>query len=139
MIILDTNVFSEMMRESPAPNVVFWLRQQRADSIFITAITVAEILAGIALLPEGRRRSDLANGAWRMFNEEFVRRTLPFERTAAEAYASILAGRARIGKPMPELDAQIAAIASAHQMKVATRNVRDFVDCGIEIIDPWTV
>jgi predicted nucleic acid-binding protein len=137
MIILDTNVISEVMRERPAPEVLAWLERQPHGEMFTTAVTVAEILAGIALMPEGRRRDGLANGARLMFDREFAQRVLPFDRSAAETYAGILATRSRSGKPIKELDAQIVSIARTRKMKVATRNVSDFSGCGVEIINPW--
>jgi hypothetical protein len=138
MIILDTNVISEAMRRVPAPGVLAWLRRQSPAETFTTAITMGEILAGIALMPAGRRRDDLADGARLMLGREFAERVLPFDRGAAEAYARILATRSRSGRPIKELDAQIAGIAQAQKMAIATRNVRDFAGCGVEIVDPWS-
>jgi predicted nucleic acid-binding protein len=137
MIVLDTNVLSEMMRPDPAEPVSRWIAAQPAMDLFITTITQAEILSGLALMPVGRRRGALEAAAEAMFREDLSGRILPFDGAAAGQYAAILSGRRRLGRPVTTLDAQIAAIASAHGAAVATRNVTDFDDCGLTIIDPW--
>lgn len=137
MIILDTNVISEMMKNNRARQVVAWLRRQPALEIYTTAVTVAEVMVGIAVLPAGRRRDDLIEAAGLMFGRVLQERVLPFDHFAANAYAEIVASRRSQGKPIKELDGQIAAIARSREMAVATRDVGDFVDCGIQVIDPW--
>src|SRR3546814_877765 len=132
MIVLDTNVLSEMLKPRPEPVVEVWLSAQPTASLFISAITQAEILYGLALLPEGRRRSDLLAAARAMFAEDFGGRILPFDVDAAMAYAEIAADRRRTGRPISQFDAQIAAIVRSRGGLLASRNVRDFVDCGIE-------
>jgi predicted nucleic acid-binding protein len=111
---------------------------QPATQLFTAAICEAEVLFGLALLPAGRRRSALEEAARRMFAEDFAGRVLPFDRAAAEAFAAIGAARRRLGRPIAALDAQIAAIARAHGAVLATRNVADFAECGIDVVDPWT-
>jgi toxin FitB len=138
MIILDTNVISEMMKQNPARPVVTWLRFQPALTIFTTAVTVAEILAGIRILPAGKRYDQLLEGANQMFDRVLRDRILSFDHEAAEAYAEIAASRRRLAKPIKELDAQIAAIARSNSMIIATRDIGDFTDCGVDLIDPWT-
>lgn len=137
MFVLDTNVLSEAFRPQPFHRVLEWLDAQPRELLFATAISEAEMLRGIALLPAGRRRSGLDEATHLLFSEDFEGRVLPFDRAAASAYAAIGAERRRIGRPIAPLDAQIAAIARAHGAAVATRNVADFNGCGIEVVDPW--
>lgn len=138
MIVLDTNVISELMRGSPATAVTRWVNGHAATSLFIASVTQAEVLHGILLLPKGRRRAAIAAAADDMFGRDFGGRILPFESEAAAAYAAIAVGRRRAGRPISTLDAQIAAIARANDADLATRNVEDFTGCGIDVIDPWT-
>ena len=137
MIVLDTNVVSELMRDVPNPDVRIWMDDLPTRDLFVTAVTEAEIRTGIAFLPQGARRQGLANAAERTLEGLFADRILPFDSGAARAYAEIAAGRRRKGRPIGEADCQIAAIARSRGMAVATRNVRDFADTGVETIDPW--
>lgn len=137
MIVLDTNVLSELMRPAPSEAVLRWVSGHPAAGLFTTTVTQAEILFGIALLPEGRRRSDLLMAAGQMFAEDFAGRVLPFDAMAATAFASIAAGRRQKGRPTGAFDAQIAAIAASRGAALATRNVADFLDCELPIINPW--
>ncbi len=137
MIILDTNVISELMRPRPAPRVLSWVDNQAEDMLFATSIAEAEIRAGIAILPAGQRRDGLAAAANRLFGELFADRTWPFDRDAAHSYAVIVAGRRAAGRSVNQFDCQIAAIARERSMALATRNVRDFEECGIDLINPW--
>ena len=137
MIVLDTNVLSELMRPKPATTVAKWVATQSAASLFTTTITQAEILHGVLLLPEGRRRDTIGAAADAMFEEDFAGRILPFGSHAAHAYAQIAAARRRSGRPISQFDAQIAAIAFSTGAGVATRNVGDFEGCGIQVVDPW--
>jgi len=137
MIVLDTNVLSELMRPAPSEAVLRWVAGKPGDALFTTTVTQAEILFGLALLPEGRRRSDLLEAAEQMFSEDFAGRVLPFDAAAAIAFAHIAAGRRRMGRPTGAFDAQIAAIAGSCGASLATRNVADFLDCGLSIINPW--
>jgi predicted nucleic acid-binding protein len=137
MIVLDTNVLSETLRLKPADSVKRWMEKQPATSLFTTAICEAEILYGLGLMTASRRRAALERAVAAIFVEEFAGRVLPFDSTAARAFAEIATRRRRLGRPISELDAQIAAIAASHRAAVATRNVGDFADCGITIISPW--
>jgi toxin FitB len=137
MIVLDTNVLSELMRPEPAESVVAWVTSHPTASQYTTAVTQAEILHGILLLSAGRRRTNLLNAANAMFAEDFAGRVLGFGTDAALPYARIAAERRRAGRPISHFDAQIAAIARASGASIATRNVRDFEGCGINVIDPW--
>ena len=137
MIVLDTNVLSELMRPAPSERVVRWIAGQPATSLYTTSITQAEILHGIMLLPSGRRRSALEFAAEAMFSEDFGGRVLPFGSEAALPYARIAAERRRAGRPISHFDAQIAAIARSAGAAIATRNVADYDACGVEVINPW--
>jgi hypothetical protein len=137
MIVLDTNVISELMRREPDPRVMAWIAEQPMAGVFTTTLTQAEIFYGLALLPEGRRRDDLLAAARPMFDVDLAGRVLPFDTDAALAYPEIAAGRKQDGKPISQIDAQIAAIVRSRGARLATRNVRDFANCGITIVDPW--
>ena len=137
MIILDTNVVSELMRPVPAEELMRWLEGLPATSLFTTSITQAEILHGILLLPAGARRSAFETAAEAMFSVEFNGRILPFGSQSAQPYAQIAASRQRAGRPIAHLDAQIAAIAQSAGAPVATRNGKDFDHCGVTVINPW--
>ena len=137
MIVLDTNVISELMRTEPSSIVVRWVNSQSAASLYATSLTQAEILHGIALLPSSKRRAALATAAEAMFEGDFAGRVLAFGSDAARAYADLAAARRRAGRPISTIDAQIAAITRSRDAKLATRNVTDFDGCGVEVIDPW--
>ena len=137
MIVLDTNVLSELMRSRPNESVLKWIGRHKATSLFITALTQAEILYGLEILPEGKRRKALKEAAKSMFDIDFARRILPFDVDAAQKFAIIAAKRRKIGRPIAQIDAQIAAIAYSHQATLATRNVADFEECAIKIVNPW--
>ena len=136
MIVLDTNVLSEVVRLSPSPNVVSWLAEQAPLSVLTTAITQAEMLYGLGSLPAGKRRSILQAALEQIWGE-FSGRILPFDEDAARAFAKIVAARDALGRPMSQLDGMIAAIARSRGAALATRNVADFQGCGLRIIDPW--
>lgn len=137
MIVLDTNVISELLTQSPAPAVEAWLGAQPPLSIFTTATTQAEILYGLRLLPPGRRRNELEAAILPIFEEDFAGRILPFDSEAAEAYSLLATSRRRAGRPISQFDAQIAAIVVSRGATLATRNVLDFLDTGITIVNPW--
>jgi toxin FitB len=137
MIIVDTNVLSEAMRERPDPGVTAWLLRQPEDQTFTTAITKAEILYGIETSPQGRKRVALETAADRIFNRTFLSRILAFDDQAASHFARIAAARRAQGREIKTADAQIAAIARLHNATLATRDVGDFEDCGIRVINPW--
>ena len=136
--ILDTNVASELSRERPNPVVMDWWNRQVSEEMFVTAVTEAEMLFGIAIMPVGRQRSRQALRNDYVLRVLFANRILPFDSAAAQAYAVISSHRRRIGRRIEHPDAQIAAIARSHNMAVATRNISDFTDCGIELINPWS-
>jgi predicted nucleic acid-binding protein len=137
MIVLDTNVLSEPLRPTPSPKVLEWLRSQPGTALFTTTIAEAELLYGIALLSQSKRRRSLEAAVERIFAEQLAGRILPFDSAAAREYADIAAIRRRAGRPMSETDAQIAAIARSRGAELATRNVADFAGCELEVINPW--
>jgi toxin FitB len=137
VILLDTNVLSEMMRPEPDARVLDWVREQPAVTLFTTSISQAEIFHGILLLPPGKRRQAFEEAAKAMFEEDFAGRVLAFGSDSALPYAHIASDRRRAGRPISQFDAQIAAIAIASRASVATRNVTDFEGCGIAVVNPW--
>jgi predicted nucleic acid-binding protein len=137
MIILDTNVVSELMKSAPDPGVLRWVAERPANTLYTTSVTLAEVLYGIMLLPSGKRRAALETAAEAMFDEDFGGRVLPFGGEAARVCARIGAQRRLAGRPISLFDAQIAAIASAARAPVATRNVGDYQGCGIKVLNPW--
>ena len=138
MIVLDTNVVSELMRPSPNPAVESWIANRPAASLFFSAVGEAELRFGLAIMSVGRRRDALAAEIEAMLRDDFADRILPFDSDAARVYAAIAAGRRATGRPIAEADCQIAAITRSRGIALATRNIRDFQDMGIDIIDPWT-
>ncbi|MCC6196898.1 MAG: type II toxin-antitoxin system VapC family toxin [Burkholderiales bacterium] len=137
MIIVDTNVLSELMKGTPGEAVMQWFTRTSAARLYTTSVTQAEILHGIGLLPAGKRRDSFAAAAEATFAEDFGGRILPFDSAAARCYARIAATRQRAGRPISHFDAQIAGIAESTGASVATRNVRDFELCGIGLVNPW--
>jgi predicted nucleic acid-binding protein len=137
MIILDTNVISEAMSPAPNSNVSRWLSGQLTSQVFTTAISLAEILYGIELLPTGKRRSGLFVTAESMFAKLFAGRILTFDGPAARAFAPIAVNRRSSGRPITLFDAEIAAIAQANGAVLATRNTVDFEGCGVRLVNPW--
>ncbi|WAC43350.1 type II toxin-antitoxin system VapC family toxin [Pseudomonas sp. SL4(2022)] len=137
MILLDTNVLSELMRAKPAPEVLAWIDAQPTSQLFISSITVAEILYGIARMADGKRKQGLLDLATLMFDEDFAGRILSFDSDAAVHYAALAAESEAKGKVVDMADGQIAAIAALHDARVATRNVRHFDHLGVPVINPW--
>jgi len=137
MIIVDTNVVAEMMRASPAQEVVSWLNDQDAATLFLTTITIGEIGYGLEILPCGKRRLQLEQGFERVVAEAFAGRILAFDEEAARHYGVVMGRRKEIGRPLGVLDGQIASIARASGFAVATRNARDFDEVGVEVINPF--
>jgi hypothetical protein len=137
VIVLDTNVISELMKPAPAGSVLRWMAEHPATGLYTTSVTQAEILHGIMLLPAGKRRNALEAAAEAMFNEDFGGRILPFGPDAARPYAQIAAQRRRAGRPISQFDAQIAAVARSAGAAIATRNVTDYEGCGVKVLDPW--
>lgn len=138
MIVLDTNVISELMLDKPQQTVLTWFDTQPTGNLFVTTITEAEILTGIALLPNGKRKNGLAVSANHVFTVLFANRILNFDSNAAKYYAEIYAQRHAVGRPISHADCQIAAIACSQEASIATRNVPDFENVGVELIDPWS-
>jgi predicted nucleic acid-binding protein len=137
VILLDTNVLSELMRADPDKHVEHWLGSQPDASVFTSAITEAELRYGAALLPSGKRRLALIAEIDAMLRDDFSGRILPFDSMAAQTFAIIAAGRRQAGKPISQADAQIAAISRSRGASLATRNVDDFAGCEIQLINPW--
>jgi predicted nucleic acid-binding protein len=137
VIVIDTNVVSELMRPAPAQAVLDWFAGRKAGELYLTAINAAELWAGVAILPAGRRRDLLHAAVDAMIAEDFAGRVLPFDSAAARAYAGIVAGRRTAGLAVREADCQIAAIARAAGAAVATRNVGDFRETGVRVLNPW--
>ena len=136
--LLDTNVLSELMRPAPEEHVVAWFGRHVAHPMWTSAVTQAEILSGIALLPEGKRRDALARTAEQLFAEDMAGRCLPFDTAAAKHYALLVAQRRRQGLPIATEDGQIAAIALAAGLCVLTRNTKDFAGIeGLTVVNPW--
>ena len=138
MILLDTNVVSELTRPKPDPGVTAWLANQSTANVFLSVITEAELRYGVAILPAGQRRDRIAAAVENMLQKDFARRILPFDSETTRIYAEIGAGRRAAGLPTSHADCQIAAIARCSGAAIATRNVGHFERCGIEIINPWS-
>ena len=136
-VLLDTNVVSELIRKSPDPAVEEWAAGHPLEALFFSAVGEAELRYGAAILPSGRRRETLVSDIERMLRDAFENRVLPFDSEAARAYADIVSMRRSAGRPVAPADCQIAAIARSRNIAVATRNVRDFEDIDIEVVDPW--
>ncbi|MCB8877357.1 type II toxin-antitoxin system VapC family toxin [Acidisoma silvae] len=138
MILLDTNVISELAKPSPMVKVAAWANAQPTATLYATAIAEAELLFGLTIMPLGARRQMLERAVATIFGAYLAGRVFPFDRAAAEEYALWAADRRRIGRPVATADLQIAAIARARQVSaIATRNTRDFAGCGVPVIDPW--
>lgn len=136
-MLLDTNVVSELMRPVPHATVLAWLNNQPADTLWLNSVVVSELLYGVARLPDGKRRAQLALAVQAMLAEDFSGRVLPFDLEAAVVYADLVAMRDRQGQPMDVADAQIAAICLAHGATLATRNTKHFEGVGLTLMNPW--
>ncbi|HEX5292387.1 MAG TPA: type II toxin-antitoxin system VapC family toxin [Streptosporangiaceae bacterium] len=137
MIVLGTDVISELARQAPDPGVLSWLDPLETSEVATTAVTAAELRHGVARLPDGRRKRELAVVIQGVLAEDFHGRVLPFDEHASERYADIVIGRERIGRPIGIADAQIAAICREAGAILATRNIADFEETGIELLNPW--
>ena len=137
MIVLDTNVVSELMRPAGSGTLVTWFRQQVPAELMTSSITVAEIQYGIERLPASRRQREMAEAAAKVWTL-FPNAVLPFDRAAANEYARVRVRRERAGRPIQRFDAQIAAVCLVHRATLATRNVKDFEGTGVEVVDPWS-
>jgi hypothetical protein len=137
MIVLDTNVLSELVRPRPSARVVDWVDRQPVGQLATTTVTEAELRFGVLRLPRGKKRQHLGAVLERLFDELLAGRVLPFDRGAAKAYAAIASQLRSTGEPRPQLDLQIAAITHHAEAALATRNLADFRGCGLDLIDPW--
>lgn len=137
MLIVDTNVISEIMRASPSSRVMQWWSQQPAEELFTTTVSMAEILYGVEILPRGKRRDGLRGQAELVFTHDFAGRIWAFDYEAASSFPIIAAQRRAQGRPISELDAQIASIARSRGATLATRNTDDFEGCGVRLVNPW--
>ena len=138
MIILDTNVISELLRPAPEPKVEHWLSAQDGLNVYLTSISEAELRYGLAIMGNGKRRAALIDAVDRILREDLAGRILPFDSNAAQSFATIAAARRAAGRPIAQADCQIASIAHTRGATVATRNTPDFEGCEIDLINPWT-
>lgn len=137
MIILDTNIISELMKPLPDQSLLTWLDQQASDTLYITSITVAEIMYGLQVLPESKRRVGLELAFKKVLTEAFAQRSCAFDDLAALHYGKIMSECKEKGRGMSICDGQIAAIVAAQQCQLATRNLKDFETCGIPLVNPF--
>ena len=137
MIALDTKVLSETLKPLPNAAVVAWMAAQPRSTLFTTTVVEAEILYGVAVLADGARKTQLQAALKAIFTEDLSGQVIPFDRDCAEAYAGIAANRKNSGQPISQFDAMIAAATASRGAMLATRNLRDFADCGIRLINPW--
>lgn len=137
MIILDTNIISEMMKSVPDEGVAAWLDQQNILSLYITSISMGEIYYGLSVLPSGKRRNTLEKSFGKVVDAAFDQRILSFTDDVSSRYGVIMAKRRKLGRPMSVPDGQIAAIAGVSDAILATRNIKDFIQCDIELINPF--
>jgi toxin FitB len=137
MFLLDTDVVSESVRPQPDPNVTRWFASQPPARMFLSAIVKAELLSGVEQMPSGKRRDALAQSLNGFFELIYAQNCIGFGAEESEHYARIFAKRKRMGAPIDEMDALIAASASVRGLGLATRNVKDFENCGIALINPW--
>lgn len=137
MIVLDTNVVSELVRPSPNRSVVEWVDEHDSSELVLTALTAAELRAGVALLPVGRRGDELGMRIESLLVETFAGYVLAFDVGSSAYYAEVLAVRTRGGRPITTFDAQIAAVCRQYDSVLATRNTTDFTDTGIQLVNPW--
>jgi predicted nucleic acid-binding protein len=135
---LDTNVVSETMRRNPDPRVVEWLDARVVETLYLSTVSLAELLFGIASLPDGRRRTEMGLVFDARLTVLFADRVLPFDVAAARSYAAIMSGARALGRPLAVADGQIAATAMVHGFAVASRDVVPFQAAGVTVIDPWT-
>jgi predicted nucleic acid-binding protein len=138
MILLDTNVISEIMRPSPDPVVITWIQSLPRKEFWTSSVVVAELLSGIDLMPPGRKQKGLRDAIEEMIAEDFHGQILSFDLAAARHFGQILSARQRMGRPINEMDAQIAATARVYGATIATRNIRDFLPCDLALVNPWS-
>lgn len=137
MILIDTNVISELWKVDPDPNVLAWIDAQAVETLHLSAVTVAELRFGLATMPEGRRRSIYQNRLEQDVLPAFAGRVLPFDLDASRAYATLMARARSEGKPIGRADGYIAATAVARSLAVTTRDVEPFLAAGLQVVNPW--
>lgn len=137
MIVIDTNVISEVMKPSPSLTVLKWLNQQYSNSLFVSTITLGEIEYGLRILPAGKRRYELKERFEQFILQAFRQRILVFDEAAARSYGEVMGHRKELGRPMSVPDGQIAAIARSRGFAIATRNTSDFEECGVDLFNPF--
>jgi hypothetical protein len=137
MMVLDTNVVSELMRAQPASQVLDWVNAQPSDQLCLCSVVVAELLYGVGRMPDGVRKSAMLSAVQSMVFEDFAGRVLSFDLDAAVAFAQMMMQREKMGRTIATADAQIAAICAAHGARLATRNIRDFASLDLQLINPW--
>jgi len=137
VIILDTNVLSELTRKAPDQNVISWLDALDATDVGTTSVTAAELLYGVARLPAGDRKTQLTGAVTDLIEDDFEGRVVPFDVAAASHYAVVVSDREKAGRPIAVADAQIAAICRHLRATLATRNTKDFSGTGIDLLNPW--
>jgi predicted nucleic acid-binding protein len=136
-LVLDTNVVSQLVHPQGSVQIKDWLATRRGYIVYTTSVTQAEILFGIRRLPDGKRRDQLLANAVEVFSSDMAGRILSFDSIAADEYSQIVALRERSGRPISQFDGQIAAICRVYGAVLATRNVKDFVGCGVNVVNPW--
>ncbi|MFT7649270.1 MAG: putative nucleic acid-binding protein [Candidatus Poriferisodalaceae bacterium] len=137
MILLDTNVISEIVNPSPSPAVISWLNEQDSATLYLSAIVLAEIRYGVEAIPDGKRKQALSVAVDTFVDRAFADRILPFDRKSARLYGTLMADRRRAGQPLSAPDGQIAATASSRDFQLATRNIKDFTNCGLVLVNPF--
>ncbi len=137
MILLDTNVISEIMLPVPSPLVIAWVNAQERSSLYTSEIVRAEILSGVGLLPDGKRKVRLATAVAAFFDDDMTGKILPFDQSCSEAYEDVAVSRRRRGLALGQFDGLIAATAKAHGATLATRNLADFDDLDLDLVNPW--
>ncbi len=137
MILLDTNVVSEVMKVAPSANVLKWLNDQSSSAVYVSTVTVGEIEYGLRILPDGRRRLQMKEKFEQFIALAFAQRVLGYDEAAARLYGEIMGVRKELGRPMSVPDGQIAAVARSHGLSIATRNTRDFEECGVDLLNPF--
>ena len=137
MILLDTNIVSAIMAPAPPPIVIDWLNRQETVTLYLSTITIAEIGYGLCVMRDGKRRRSLEDRFEKFVTDGFEQRILDFDERSARLYAEVMGRRKAMGRPLSVLDGQIASIARANDLAVATRNIRDFEECGLDLINPF--
>ena len=137
MILIDTNVVSEVMKARPVEPVLAWLNSQESEKLYVSAITIGEITHGLRILPDGKRRSELRERFEQFIGRGFDQRVLAYDESAARLYGELMGDRKELGRPSSVPDRQIAAIARCNGLAVATRNILDFENCGIDVVNPF--